>query len=70
MANQQYLVNFIPILRFHFTIRYMTKEALRKMIKEYQFWAEGCFTPCPLKGVVGGNKRIVMKRRIQGQKYG
>jgi hypothetical protein len=36
MANQQALVNFLPILRFHFTIRYMTKEALRKMIKEYQ----------------------------------
>jgi hypothetical protein len=45
----------------------MTTEALKKLIKEYQLGRRDD-TPCPLKGVVGGNKRIVMKRRIQDQK--
>jgi hypothetical protein len=44
----------------------MTTEALRKLIKDYQLGL-GDDTPCPLKGVVGGNNRVEMRKRIQDQ---
>jgi hypothetical protein len=47
-ANLQYL-NFIPILIFHFTLRSMTTEALRKLIKDYQLGLR-VFYPLPPEG--------------------